>query len=63
LYKRKLAEFHLYTFIASLVALITGLALSIEWLVMIGILLMVITATLYSLNTIGMIFHNKKQLT
>jgi len=26
-------------------------------------LLMVITATLYSLNTIGMIFHNKKQLT
>ncbi|PJB55130.1 MAG: hypothetical protein CO098_17965 [Bacteroidetes bacterium CG_4_9_14_3_um_filter_41_19] len=63
LYKHKLAEFHLYTFIASLVSLITGLAFSIEWLVMTGILLMVITATLYSLNTIGMIFHNKKQLT
>jgi len=63
LYKHKLAEFHLYTFIVSLVSLITGLAFSIEWLVMIGILLMVITAILYSLNTIGMIFHNKKQLT
>lgn len=63
LYNHKWAEFHLYTFIASMVALITGLVFSIEWLVMIGILLMVITATVYSINTIGMIFHNKKQLT
>jgi hypothetical protein len=59
LYNHKLAEFHLYTFIASLVTLIAGLVFSIEWLVTIGIVLMVITTTLYSLNTIGMIFHKK----
>jgi len=62
LYSDKLAAWHMYTFVISLVLFIVGLLFSIKLLLMIASVFMVITSLIYAYNVFQMIFHKKKTI-
>ncbi len=59
LYSDKIAHYHFYTFVAGIIALITGILINIVIVIKIGAILLIITAILYNYNVFKIIFHKE----
>jgi len=61
LYSEKLAGYHFYTFVASIIVLIGGILLAEVLVIQIGAALMILTAALYNYNVFKIVFHKEKK--
>lgn len=61
LYSDKLANYHFYTFVSGIVALMAGILLSEVSVIKSGAVLIVITAALYNYNVFKIILHKEKK--
>lgn len=59
LYSDKIAHYHFYTFIISILFLISGILIAIPLLIKIGAIILVVTALLYNYNVFKIIFHKE----
>ena len=59
LYNDTFIEIHTWTFITSVIFFVTGIILSLKYLVLTGSILILLTSITYSYNTTKMIFHKK----
>lgn len=61
LYSEKLAAYHFYTFVTSIILLMVGILFNLIIVIKIGAIFMIITALLYNINVMKIVFHKAKK--
>ncbi|MFK5857571.1 MAG: hypothetical protein QM503_15690 [Bacteroidota bacterium] len=61
LYSEKVANYHFYTFITSIIILIAGILLASVLIIKIGAAIMILTAALYNYNVFKIVLHKEKK--